>query len=150
MQMDDKVELIAPETNDEALKESLINPYNLMGEIGSDPWMQAAQSRRIDNKQRNEAFYERIRARAIELSALYRSDLNHRIHDLYTLHKQQRLQLAEAWNPREVYRIETEAKNTALAYALQRAREAKQVMREKEEAAALEQQKLEAKKAKKK
>lgn len=121
-----------------------------MGEIGSDPWMQAAQTRRIDNRQRNEAVYDRIRARAIEFGASYREEVKHRIHELRDLQKKQRLELAQTWTQRETYRFEAEAKNASLQYLLRRAKDAKQQAKDMEAAAELERQKNEAKKAKKK
>jgi hypothetical protein len=113
-------------------------------------WTNTADSRRISNKQRNEAFYERIRARSIEFSASYRTDLQQRILELQEMQKQHRLQLAQTWNKRELYRMETEAKNASLNYLLKRAQDAKQSAKDMEIAAALELQKQEAKKAKKK
>lgn len=121
-----------------------------MGEIGSQPWLEAAQSRRLNDKQHNEAVYQRIRARGIEYTESYREELRQRLQDLQSSQLAGRLALAQAWNERERYRYETESKNASLAYLLKRAKEAKQTAKDMEIAAALEQQKLEAKKAKKK
>ncbi|RYG96139.1 hypothetical protein EON65_54870 [archaeon] len=51
---------------------SLLSPDAPLGEVNSSIWGEAVTNRRIDNKQRNEAFYERIRARAIEMGGIMR------------------------------------------------------------------------------
>lgn len=146
LQYEENVEMIPPESHDdEILKESLINPYNVVGSIGTDPWLNAVQTRRIDDKQRNDASFERIRARAIEFGAMYREQLKGRIEELHAAQKENRLAMANAWNKRELYRFETEAKNASLTYLLKRAKDAKVTAKDMEIKAADEAAKLEAK-----
>ncbi len=127
---------------------SLLYPENPTHAFGSPEWLEAVQKTREDERVRIEQHYQMLLTKSKEINELYRKESKERIAELSKTYRAQRQEMAQIWELREQYRIDTEKKNASLAATLKRGKEAKAAAGAAEAAAEAERLKQEAKNAK--
>lgn len=111
-------------------------------------WTENIQSRRQQEKQKLEDYYQQLITKSKELNNVYRENCSERIQFLTNHYLNQRNELIELWKDREAFRVEIETKNSSLNYLLKRGKDAKTAAKAQEDAAEAERLKQEAKNAK--
>ena len=129
-------------------RNSLLYPENPTYAFGSPEWVEAVQKTRGEEKERIEEHFKTLMSKTKEINELYRKESKERIMELSKRYRAQRAEMAQVWELREKYRIDTEKKNASLAATLKRGKEAKAAAAAAEAAAEAERLKQEAKNAK--
>ena len=125
-------------------------PHYPQHKFGTPEWNELVLKTRQEEKERIDNYYQRLLTRSDEISELYRVESKQRVEKLSEVYRSQRNEMADIWNLREQFRVETEKKNAGLYYLLKRGKDAKTAAAASEAAAEAERLKQEAKNKKKK